>query len=45
MTAVAEYLLQARGAYRSPSNYGFSFLVITDIHRPIRQYGKTDPGL
>ena len=33
MTAVAAYLLQASGAYRSPSDYGFSFLVITDIHR------------
>jgi hypothetical protein len=33
MTAVAAYLLQAKGAYRSPSDYGFSFLVLTDIHR------------
>jgi hypothetical protein len=31
MAAVAAYLLQAKGAYRSPSDYGSSFLVITKI--------------
>ena len=31
MTAVAAYLLRARGAYKSPDGSGASFLVMTDI--------------
>jgi len=33
MTAIAAYLLGAMGAYRSPEDRGFSFLVMTDVHR------------
>lgn len=31
MTAVAAFLLKARGAYRSPKEGGFTFMVITDV--------------
>jgi hypothetical protein len=31
MTSIAAFLLRARGAYRSPGNTGFTFMVITDI--------------
>lgn len=31
MTAVAAYLLQAKGAYRSPDEHGAAFMVMTDI--------------
>jgi len=31
MTSIAAFLLKARGAYRSPGDTGFTFMVITDI--------------
>ena len=33
MTAVTAYLTGAAGAYRTPSEDGFSFMAITDVHR------------
>jgi hypothetical protein len=32
MTAITAYLIGAAGAYRSPNDRGFSFLVMTDVH-------------
>jgi hypothetical protein len=31
MTAIAALLLKARGAYRSPAEDGFTFMVMTDV--------------
>jgi hypothetical protein len=31
MTAVSAYLLKAKGAYRSPDERGFTFMVMTDV--------------
>jgi 2,4-dienoyl-CoA reductase-like NADH-dependent reductase (Old Yellow Enzyme family) len=31
MTAVAAYLLKAKGAYRSPSDHLLSFMIMTDV--------------
>lgn len=31
MTSVAAFLLKARGAYRFPSESGFTFMVMTDV--------------
>ena len=36
MTSVSAYLLKAQGAYRSPSDTGFTFMVLTDVRRPSR---------
>jgi hypothetical protein len=33
MTSVAAFLLKARGAYRTPEDTGFTFMVITNMHR------------
>ncbi|MEK6323725.1 MAG: DUF6882 domain-containing protein [Acidobacteriota bacterium] len=33
MTSIAAYILNARGAYRTPDETGFTFLAITDIRR------------
>jgi hypothetical protein len=32
MTSIAVFLLNARGAYRTPGDTGFTFMVMTDIH-------------
>jgi hypothetical protein len=31
MAAVTAFLLQAKGAYRSPSEHGFTFMIMTDV--------------
>jgi hypothetical protein len=33
MTSVAAFLLKARGAYRSPKETGFTFMILTDVRR------------
>lgn len=32
MTSITSYLLQAKGAYRTPAEAGFTYMVITDIY-------------
>jgi hypothetical protein len=31
MTSVAAFLLKAKGAYRSPDERGFTFMILTDV--------------
>jgi hypothetical protein len=31
MTAVSAFLLKAKGAYRSPDERGFTFMILTDV--------------
>ena len=31
MTSIAAYLLDAKGAYRTPDDNGFTFMIFTDV--------------
>lgn len=43
MTAIAAYLLKAKGAYRSPGDTGFTFMVFTDV-RFAENEGQEEPA-